>query len=83
MALSETLVKKINRKFEASSLVSLRLGSKDISLQTDEEGNAVKMFIGKRNEEGIIKGERYARNIIKDREGKIIKDHWDRKGWAS
>jgi hypothetical protein len=83
MALAETLIKKINRKFEPSSWVSLRFGSKDIALQTDEEGNAVKMFIGKRNEEGIIKGERYARNLVKDREGKIIKDHWDRKGIAS
>lgn len=83
MALSETLIKKINRRFEPSGWVSLKFGSKDISLQTDEEGNAVKMFIGKRNEEGLIKGERYACNIIKDRDGKIIKDHWDRKGWAS
>jgi hypothetical protein len=83
MALSESLLKKISRKFEPSGWVSLRFGSRDISLQVDDEGNAIRMFIGKRNEEGIVKGERYARNLIRDCEGKIIKDHWDHKGKAS
>jgi hypothetical protein len=83
MALAETLIKKISRKFEPSSWVSLRFGKHDVSLQTDEEGNAVRMFIGRRNEEGIVKGERYARRLIRDQEGNIVKDHWDHKGKAT
>ena len=38
------------------------------------------LFIGKRQIIGKIKGERYARNLLKDSDGKVIKDHWDNKG---
>ena len=38
------------------------------------------MFIGKKEANGLIKGDRYARRLLKDKEGKIIKDHWDYKG---
>jgi hypothetical protein len=38
------------------------------------------LFIGKANKEGIIKGDRYARRLLKNKDGKILKDHWDYKG---
>jgi len=34
-------------------------------------------------EDGSIKGERYVRTLKHDKEGKIIKDHWELKGKAS
>jgi hypothetical protein len=83
MKLSEDLVKKLSQKYEASSLVPLRYKNNDLVLKTDKEGNAIQLFIGKANAEGVIKGDRYSRSIIKDREGKITKDYWERKGRAS
>ena len=83
MSLGEDLLKKINKKFEPSSMISLRYRSYDLALKTDKEGNAIQLFMGKANEEGIIKGDRYARTLKYDREGKLIKDHWERKGKAT
>jgi hypothetical protein len=83
MKLAEKLVKKINRKYEPSTMVSIPFGRQDIVLRTDKEGDAVQMFIGKCNEEGKIKGDRYARTIVRDRQGVVIKDYWERKGKAS
>jgi len=83
MNLSADLLKKLGRKYEPLTLVDFRYRNKDVAVQTDEEGNAIRMFIGKRNEEGMIKGDRYARKMIKDKNGAVIKDHWDRKGYAT
>ncbi len=83
MSFGEELLKKINKKFEPSSSVSLRYRSYDLVLITDKEGNAIQLFMGKAKENGAIKGDRYARTLKYDREGKLIKDHWERKGKAS
>ncbi|HEX8316470.1 MAG TPA: hypothetical protein VF609_15820 [Flavisolibacter sp.] len=83
MSLGDDILKKINKKFEPSSKVSLRYKNYDLVLVTDKEGNGVQLFMGKENEEGIIKGDRYARTMKYDREGNLIKDHWERKGKAS
>ena len=83
MSLGDDILKKINKKFEPSSSVPLRFRSYDLLLITDKEGNAVQLFMGKANEQGIIKGDRYARTLKYDREGNLIKDHWERKGKAT
>ena len=83
MSLGDDLLKKINKKFEPSVKVSMRYRSYDLLLVTDKEGNAVQLFMGRENEQGIIKGDRYARTIKYDREGNLIKDHWERKGKAT
>lgn len=83
MALSEDLIKKLKRKFEPSATTQFRYRANDVVVQSDEEGNAIRAFIGKANDEGMIKGDRYSRILLKDKEGKVIKDHWDRKGRAS
>lgn len=80
MSLGDDLLKKINKKFEPSTTVPLRYKSYDLVVVTDKEGNAIQLFLGKANEEGVIKGDRYARTLKYDREGKLIKDHWERKG---
>ena len=36
-----------------------------------------------RVQQGVIKGDRYARTLKYDRDGKLIKDHWERKGKAT
>ena len=83
MSLGEALIKKISGKFEPSSYLSLRFRSYDLQLVTDKDGNAIHLFLGKLNAEGRITGERYARTLKFDREGKRIKDHWERKGKAT
>jgi hypothetical protein len=83
MALSEDLVKKLSKKFEPLTMVEMKYKGFDLALKTDEEGNAILLFMGKKNEQGNIKGERYARTLKKDREGKIFKDHWELKGKAT
>ena len=83
MPLSEDLVKKLSKKFEPSSMVYDRFRGNDIAFKTDEQGNAIQLFVGKAGEDGTIRGDRYARTLKYDREGKLIKDHWERKGKAT
>jgi len=83
MPLSDDLIKKLKRKFEPSTTTQFRYRTNDVVVQSDDDGNAIRMFIGKADDEGIVKGDRYSRTFKKDREGNIIKDHWERKGRAS
>lgn len=83
MKLSEDLQKKLAKIYEPATMVEMKFKGYDLAFKTDDEGNAVLLFIGKRTEQGTIKGERYARTLKKDGEGKIFKDHWELKGKAS
>ena len=83
MPLNEQLIKKIAKKFEPATMVYMTFRGNDIALKTDQEGNPVQLFIGEMQENGHIKGERYIRNLIKDKNGIVIKDHWDKKGKSS
>lgn len=83
MKLGEVLLKSLNKKYEPSITLSLRVKGYDMVLKTDEMGNAVQAFVGKAKEDGTIKGDRYARTLKHDRDGKLIKDHWERKGYAT
>lgn len=83
MALSEDLQKKLGKIYEPSTMIEIKYKGYDLSFKTDDEGHAVLLFIGKKTEQGTIKGERYARTLKKDREGKVFKDHWELKGKAT
>jgi len=83
MALSDDIIKELKRKFEPSTTIQFRYRRNDVVVQSDNEGNAIRLFIGKADSEGIIKGDRYNRVLKKDNEGNIIKDHWEGKGKAS
>jgi hypothetical protein len=83
MALSDHLRSKLRKKYQPSSLVEMKYKGNDLSFQTDDEGNPVLLFIGKKNREGNIRGERYRRTLKKNSEGVLIKDHWDLKGKAT
>jgi hypothetical protein len=80
MALSEALIKKLSAKYQANELSDLVYRGKDLTVKADEAGNAILLFIGKRVDNGHIRGERYARRLLFDKEGKVIKDHWEMKG---
>lgn len=83
MRLRDDLLKKINKKFEPSTKISLRYKGNDLVLITDKDGNAVQLFMGNADEDGTIKGDRFARTMKYDREGQLTKDHWERKGKAT
>jgi hypothetical protein len=83
MPFSEDLLKKLRKPFEPSTLVQFRYRDYDMAVETDEQGNAIRLFMGKLQENGRIRGERFARVLIKDAEGKVVKDHWDKKGRCS
>lgn len=74
------LLKVISKAYEANAMVALKFGRYDISLKTDDSGRPILLFIGKRQSDGTIKGDRYARRLLFDASGKAIKDHWDYKG---
>ncbi len=61
-------------------MIAMTFGRYDVAFKTDEEGNPILMFMGKADERGIIKGDQFARRLVKDASGKIVKDHWDYKG---
>lgn len=83
MALSEDLQKKLGKTYESSAMVETKYKGYYLPFKTDDEGNAILLFIGKKTEQGTIKGERYARTLKKDSEGKIFKDHREQKGKAT
>lgn len=82
MKLNDDLVKILSKHYSKSTLVNSVYKGKDIAFKTDEEGNPILLFIGKKSD-GIIKGERYARTLKRDKDGNIFKDHWELKGKAT
>ena len=80
MKIGEALQKKLDKKYEPSTMVALKFNRYDVAMKTDEEGNPVLLFIGKAGENGMIKGDHFSRRIVKDASGRVVKDHWDYKG---
>jgi hypothetical protein len=56
MALSPDLLKILSKKYDPSALIEKRFRGYDLAIKTDEEGNPVLLFIGKKNETGKIRG---------------------------
>lgn len=83
MKLSEGLQAKLAKKYTPSSLVNMQYNGKDVAFKTDAGGNPILAFVGRKTDEGTIRGDRYTRVLKFDNEGKVIKDHWDLKGKAS
>ena len=82
MKLNGSLLLKLSKKYQPSSMIDMKFRGKDLSFRTDEEGNPVVLFIGKALSDGKIKGERYTRTLLRDNQWYLIKDHWDLKGKA-
>lgn len=81
MPLNPKLEKLLNQVYAPKERYDTKLLGKDISYITNERGEPVTLFIGKRREEGNITGERYVRTIIrKPGSMDILKSHWELKG---
>ncbi len=83
MRLSENLQAKLGKKYEPSAMIEMQYKGNDMAFKTDAEDNPILLFIGKKDERGIIRGERYARRLKRDESGNPIKDHWELKGKAT
>ena len=82
-ALKEPVLKILNKIYEPSSMVEVKFKRYDLAMKTDEVGRPILLFMGDKDATGKIKGDRYARRLVFDSEGKVVKDHWDHKGKAS
>jgi hypothetical protein len=80
MPLGPAILKLLSKKYEANAFVEKRFHRYDLGFKTDEEGNPIVLFMGSKENSGKIRGRRYARRLVKDSHGAIIKDHWDDKG---
>jgi hypothetical protein len=83
MSLGPGLLKLLRQRYEPSATIDLVYKGRDLTFRTDDQGNPVLVFIGKRDEHGKIKGERHARTLLFDASGTPVKDHWELKGRAS
>lgn len=82
-ALKEPILKILNKIYEPSLMVEVKFQRYDLAFKTDEVGRPILLFMGEKDSAGRIKGERYARRLVFDAEGKVVKDHWDHKGKAT
>lgn len=83
MELKEPVLKVLNQVYEPESLIEKPLKKRHMAFKTDEIGRPVLLFLGQKVSDGRIKGERFTRRIKTDKNGKVIKDHWEHKGKAT
>jgi hypothetical protein len=83
MSLGAPILKILSKQYEPSSFVEKKFLRYDLGFKTDEEGNPIVLYMGTKDASGRIRGRRYARRLLKDANGRIIKDHWDDKGVVS
>ena len=82
--IGEVLIKKLEKIYPPSKRIDDVFKGNDITFITNENGEAVTLYIGKRMENGAIKGDLFVRKIIRSADGKTIeKSHWDNKGKVS
>jgi hypothetical protein len=81
MPIGSALDKKLNKVYAPSIRIDEVFHGNDITIITNERGEPIHLYIGKRNEDGSIKGEHYARRIQREQGSeRILKSHWDNKG---
>ena len=74
------LEKKLSKIFPPNATIEDKFKNLDLNILTNENGEAITLFIGKRKENGKIAGEVYYRKI-KNRVNNIITEsHWDNQG---
>lgn len=84
MELKEPILKVLNKTYEPESLLELKFKRYDLAIKTDSKGRAILLFLGEKDPAtGKIKGERFARRLLEDQNGNLLKDHWDNKGKAT
>ncbi|MEZ2335312.1 hypothetical protein AB6735_06740 [Mucilaginibacter sp. RCC_168] len=80
MKLGKEIFKVLEKAYEPDTIIERKMGRYNLAFKTNDFGRPVLLFVGKADESGKIKGERFVRRFVVDTSGKIIKDHWDNKG---
>ncbi|PAW95658.1 hypothetical protein CKK33_10200 [Mucilaginibacter sp. MD40] len=83
MTLGDEILKIVNKIYTPDSFIETSFKRYDLAFKTDEAGRPILLFLGKADGEGRIKGERFARRLVFDDSGNVLKDHWDNKGKVS
>ncbi|ARS35061.1 hypothetical protein CA264_06170 [Pontibacter actiniarum] len=84
MPLSPKLQQILDKTYEPAQRFDKQYSGKDITYMTNEYGEPVTLFIGRRRDDGSIAGERYVRRIVrKPGSHDILKSHWENKGKVS
>ena len=81
--LKEAILKILNKTYAPSTMVETKFQRYDLAFKTDEKGRPILLFMGEKDANGKIKGDRYARRLVENEHGEILKDHWDNKGKAT
>jgi hypothetical protein len=81
MPINSKLAHRLEKIYQPQTRIDDTFHGKDITFITNELGEPVTLFIGKRKDDGSIVGERYIRKIIRKPDSNdILKSHWDLKG---
>lgn len=80
MVLGAPIMKILSKSYEPETFIEQTFKRYDLGFKTDSEGRPILLFIGKKDENGAIKGERFARRLKHDQHGNVMKDHWEHKG---
>ncbi|MBJ6109177.1 hypothetical protein JAO73_09155 [Hymenobacter sp. BT523] len=81
MPLHPELDKKLSKTFEPKTSIDDVFKGYDITFLTNEHGEPVTLFFGKRRPDGLIVGERYTRTIKRETGSLAVKhSHWDNRG---
>jgi len=83
MKLGDDVMKILSKTYEPLTMVEAKIRRHDLAFKTDAEGRPVLLFMGKKNEDGNIRGDRYGRVLKFADDGSVLKDHWERKGTAT
>ncbi|MEN5379553.1 hypothetical protein [Sphingobacterium kitahiroshimense] len=83
MSLKEPILKILIKQYAPLTMVEQKFGRYDLMFKTDDEGRPIMLFLGKKDSNGNIIGDRYARRLKIDDRGNTVKDHWEHKGKAT
>ncbi len=83
MELGEEILKILNKTYEPLTMIETKFKRYDLAFKTDEAGRPILLFMGQKDHNGKIKGERFARRLKQGDNGELLKDHWDNKGKAT
>jgi hypothetical protein len=81
--LSKALEARLNKTFQTNARIDEVFRGNDVTYITNEYGEAVILYIGKRKPNGMVNGICYHRRIKKREGNKIVSSHWDNKGKVS
>ncbi len=81
MPLHPELDKKLSKIYEPRNTIDDVFKGYDITFKTNENGEPILLFFGKRRPDGLIAGERFTRTIKRQPGSLEVKSsHWDNQG---